>query len=154
MVAMLFWPWSSYLQLVQYTLPEGIFETPVGLDPDFQSQRTQTLDLTRVRGNSDFGSDQSPSFAHLLVQKNWDHRVPNELGSLWVKVRTMPPGLYIMLHLQWSSNIHWKHFRLIEVNQWFIDMWRKSPIGPGRSSIFYLKLPWCYSVKVRVKVEF
>ena len=41
----------------------------VGLDPDFRSQRTQTLGLTRVKGNSDFGSDQGPSLAQLLVQK-------------------------------------------------------------------------------------
>ena len=46
-----------------------IFETPVGLDPDFRFQRTLVLGLTRVKGNSDFRSDQSPSLAQLLVLK-------------------------------------------------------------------------------------
>ncbi len=75
--------------ILKYLFPEGIFETPVGLDPDFWSQRTLTLGLTRALQNSDFGSDQSPSLAHLLVQKNWDPRVSNKLGSSWVKIQTM-----------------------------------------------------------------
>ncbi len=28
-------------------MPDGILDTPVGLDPDFRSQKTQTLDLNR-----------------------------------------------------------------------------------------------------------
>ncbi len=36
------------LMLSDDRFQEGIFETPVGLDPDFGSQRTQTLGLTRI----------------------------------------------------------------------------------------------------------
>ncbi len=35
-------------------IPGGIFVTPVGLDPDFRSQRTQTLGLTRDPPESEF----------------------------------------------------------------------------------------------------
>ena len=48
------------MYLVIYTIPEGIFEIPVGLDPDIRSQRTQNLGLTKVIRNSNFGSYQSP----------------------------------------------------------------------------------------------
>ena len=34
--------------ILSLTLPEGICETTVGLDPDFRSQRTRTLVLTKV----------------------------------------------------------------------------------------------------------
>ncbi len=44
-----------------------------------------------VPENSDFWT---PSLTHLPVQKNWDPRVSNELGSLWVKVWTMSSGFW------------------------------------------------------------
>ena len=36
------------------TLPGGIFGTPIGLDPDFGSQRTRTFGLTRDPPESQF----------------------------------------------------------------------------------------------------
>ncbi len=37
-----------------HIFPGGIFGTPVGLDPDFRSQRTRTLGLTRDPPESQF----------------------------------------------------------------------------------------------------
>ncbi len=37
-----------------FTFPGGISGTPVGLDPDFRSQRTRTLGLTRDPPESQF----------------------------------------------------------------------------------------------------
>ncbi len=39
---------------VPISIPGGIFGTPVGLDPDFRSQRTRTLCLTRDPPESQF----------------------------------------------------------------------------------------------------
>ncbi len=43
-------------QTAVYTNPEGIFETPVGLDPDFWSQRTRTLGPESQFGTTSTGN--------------------------------------------------------------------------------------------------
>ncbi len=53
---------ASFLRLIEKTSVE-IEILIKSLNLDFRSQRTQTLDLTRVKRNLDFGSDQSPSLA-------------------------------------------------------------------------------------------
>ncbi len=45
------------------------------------------------------------SLAHLLVQKNWDPGVSNQLGSSWVKVRTMSSGIMSFWHLTILAHI-------------------------------------------------
>ena len=61
-----------------------------------------------VPENSDFGSDQRPTRVRQFNKNNnngqlgliSDSRVPNELGSSWVKIRTMPSG---KLKKKWGS---------------------------------------------------
>ncbi len=45
---------NSYYLTTVIPIPGGIFGTPVGLDPDFRSQRTRTLGLARDPPESQF----------------------------------------------------------------------------------------------------
>ncbi len=62
------------------SIPGGIFGTPVGLDPDFQSQRTRTLGLTRYKnkGSNWLSTEgklrpQSLKWTGFLVGESPDH---------------------------------------------------------------------------------
>ncbi len=76
-------------------------------DPDFRSQRTHILSLTRVKGNSDFWSDQSPCLAHVLVQKT---ETPDSQMN-WVtcgwKSRTISSGY--LLCASKPCSIYWTY---------------------------------------------
>ncbi len=87
--------------------PGGIFGTPMGLDPDFRSQKTRTLGLTR-----------DPPESQFQLRENWDPRVSNELGSSWVKVRTMPSGQWHKIYKVGKGELHrtpWWRFKWLRL---------------------------------------
>ncbi len=98
--------------------PECIFETPVGLDPDFWSQRTRTLGLTRVLKNSDFGSDQnlvqkklrpkSLKWTGFLMGESYDH-------AFWESCQVLQAALTVIRDS--NQRIYWKTLTKIELCQ-------------------------------------
>ena len=117
--------------------PEGIFETPVGLDPDFRSHRTRTLGLTRDPPESQF----------LSVNTNIQMLTGSQLG--------------ITLHpITWLS--FWYHtafygvpFKFCKINTFYLAIlsnivtdyfkaWKQELVL--YVCLFYLYFKWCNSL--------